>query len=175
MIRVAGHNLDVVLAETSAVVGEPLHDLLALLGIRTTRLSFTSVVDGYGTGRGTEPCIVVAVLMVGKHQLGGEAMIALSFFGEQWQEIEFDGGIPIEKFRVGMVFLKFLSFHGIGAYNLSHEIIIACRILRIHHRCRGISLNGILEHTPVGIVAVYDTWSHIGSEGEEPALRGMHD
>ena len=101
-------------------------------------------------------------------------MSALSIFCEKRQEIEFDSGIPVEKFGIGVVLLKFLSLNGIGADNLSHKIVVACRILRVHHRGCRISLNGILEHTPIGIVAVDDTRSHIGSEGEESALGGMH-
>ena len=112
--------------------------------------------------------------MVGKHQLGGKAMVALSFLSKQWQQIKLDCGIPVKKFRVGMILFELLTFHRIRAHYLSHEVIITCGILRVHHRCGGISLDGILKYTPVGIVTIYDTRSHIGGEGEQSSLACMH-
>ena len=93
-------------------------------------------------------------------------MIALSVFGKQWQQIHFHGCIPVQKFGIGLVLLKFLALHRIGAHHLAHKIIIASRILRVHQRCGGVCLNSILKHTPVGIVAIDDSRSYIGCEGE---------
>ena len=101
-------------------------------------------------------------------------MVALSFLSKQWQQIKLDCGIPVEKFRVGMILFELLTFHRIRAHYLSHEVIITCGILRVHHRCGGIGLDGILKYTPVGIVTIYDSRSNIGCEGEEPALARMH-
>ena len=50
LVGIASHSLDVVLTETAAVVGEPLHNLLALLAVRTACLALTTIVYGNGAG-----------------------------------------------------------------------------------------------------------------------------
>ena len=99
---------------------------------------------------------------------------ALAFLGEERQEIELHGGVPVEQLGVGMVLFELLTLYGVGAYHLSHEVIVACRILRVHKRSGGVGLYGVLEDTPVGIVAIYDAGRDVGGEGEEPALCRVH-
>ena len=101
-------------------------------------------------------------------------MVALSFLSKQWQQIKLDCGIPVEKFRVGMILFELLTFHRIRAHYLSHEVIVACGGLGVHQGSGGIGLDGILKYTPVGIVTIYDTRSHIGCEGEQSSLACMH-
>ena len=174
LVGITCHGFNVMLTETATVVGEPLNNLLAILAVRTACLALATIVYGNGAGGWTKPGVVVAVLVVGKHQLGGKAMIALSFLGKQRQEVELDGSVPIKKFSVALTLLELLTLYRVGAHHLSHEVIITCGILRVHHRCSRISLNGILKHSPVGIVTIYDSRSHIGGEGEQTTLARVH-
>ena len=101
-------------------------------------------------------------------------MVALSVFQQQRQEVELHGAVPVEKLGVAVIFLQFLTLHRVGTYDLTLEVVIACGVLRIHKRRCGVCLNGILEHAPVGLVAVDDTRCHVGGEGEQSALGGVH-
>ena len=50
LVGITCHSLNVMPTETAAVVGEPLHNLLALLAIGTTCLALSTVIDGNGAG-----------------------------------------------------------------------------------------------------------------------------
>ena len=113
--------------------------------------------------------------MVGKHHLRGERLVALVVLGQQGQQVQLHGAIPVEELRVGVVFLQLLTLHGVTAHDLTLEVIVANRVVGIHQWCGGIGLDGILEHAPVGIVAINDARSHVGRNREESVLGGMHD
>ena len=101
------------MSETTHVVGEPLHHILALFAIGTTGFAVTSVVDGNRTCRWPEPTVVVAILVVGKHHLCGEVLIFHLSIAEKWQDIEFNRSVPVEQLGICMVFFQFLALHRI--------------------------------------------------------------
>ena len=74
-----------------------------------------------------------------------------------------------------MVFLEALAFNRVGANDLPLEIIVQGRIVGIHQRSGRVGLDSILEHAPVGIVAVDNARSDIGGQGEQAVLGRVHD
>ena len=112
--------------------------------------------------------------MVGKHNLGGKVVVAVAR-RKQGQQVQLHRTIPIEQFGIRMVLLQFLSFHGVRAHYLSLEVVIQRGVLGIHQRCGGIGFNRILEHAPVRHIAIDNTRSHIGGNGQKTAFGGVHD
>jgi len=110
--------------------------------------------------------------VVGERNLSVESVVG-EVLRQQWEEVEPQRGIPVEELGVGMVSLELLVLHRVVAYNLALEIIISAVVLGVHHRGGGVSLDGILEHAPVGVVAVDDAGSHVEVYGEETALCGV--
>ncbi len=99
---------------------------------------------------------------------------ALAILGQQGEEIEFQDSVPVKELGVGVVLLKLHQLDGVAAYHLSLEVVIHVGILGIHDGCGRVGLDGVAEHTPVGVVAVDDTRGHIEADGEETAFGGVH-
>ena len=102
-------------------------------------------------------------------------MIARCILCQQRQEVQFNGTIPVNQTDIILIGLQELTLHRIGTHNLALEIIITNRIIWIHQRSSWVSLKSILEYAVISLVAVDDTRSDIGSNGEESTLGGMHD
>ena len=175
LVRVTCHSLHIVFAETTAIVVEPLYYILALLAGRTTSLTFATTFDGNGAGRRTEPRGIMSILMVSEHHLCREMMIARCILCQQRQEVQLNGTIPVDQTNIILIGLQELTLHRIGTHNLTLEVIITNRIIWIHQRSSWVSLKSILEYAVISLVAVDDTRSDIGSNGEESTLGGMHD
>ena len=102
-------------------------------------------------------------------------MVLCIAFSEKRKDVQLHRAVPVEQFRIGMVFFQSLPLNRVRAYHLSHEIIVSHLVLGIHQRRGGIGFDSILEHAPVGIVAINDARSHVGRNREESVLGGMHD
>ena len=163
------------LAKATAIISEPLHYILALLAGRTTCLTFTTTLNSYGAGRRTEPRRIVGILMVSKHNLCREMMIARSILSQQRQKIQLNSTIPVYQTNIILIGFQDLTLHRVRTNNLSLEIIITNRIVRIHQWSGWISLKGILEYAIVCLVTINDTRSHISSNGKETTLGSVHD
>ena len=136
---------------TGPGVGEPFHHVLALLAVAAAGLAFVAGVDGLGAGGGAEPGVVVAVLVVGKHYLRAQCLVALAVLGKQGQQVELDGAVPVEQLGVGMVFFKLHQLHGVVAHHLALEIVVTVGVVGVHDGRGGVGLDGVAEHVPVGV------------------------
>ena len=74
-------------------------------------------------------------------------------------------------FVVPVLFVLLQELKRIVASSLPLEVVVERRILGVHDRCRGVSLDSIAEDIPRGILAVGDAGSDIQREGDEPTLR----
>ena len=91
-------------------------------------------------------------MMTRKHNLGGQILSGRLVPVKQRKQVKFQRSVHVQQSVVAMAFLQLLSLHRIAAGYLPEKIIILSGILRIHQRGGRIGLNGVLEHSPVGIV-----------------------
>ena len=112
-------------------------------------------------------------MMTRKHNLGRKILSGRLVPVKQRKQVEFQRSVHVQQSVVAMAFLQLLSLHRVAAGNLPEEIIILRGIVGIHQRGGRIGLNGILEHSPVGIVTRYDARRHIEVYSEQIALGGM--
>ena len=101
-------------------------------------------------------------------------MVLCIAFSEKRKDVQLHRAVPVEQFRIGMVFFQSLPLNRVRAYHLSHEIIVSHLVLGIHQRRGGIGFDSILEHAPVGIITINHTGCHIRSNREQPVFGCVH-
>ena len=160
------------IAEGVGVVRDPLEGTYSTLRVVLRGLTFTTGIDRQRARRGAEPLIVVVILVVSEGQLRGQRLTIL-LIQEQRQEVELHGTVPVEELRRTRALVLLEELKRVIASSLPLEVVVERRILGIHNRRRGVSLDSIAEDVPRSILAVGDTGSDIQREGDEPTLRRM--